>query len=128
MAQFHPETPLTAVAKFTLGGNSGKVKAGSIVWSSSNPNDVITQVDDADNGASTASIDGTKNVNGETSVYTCTANGNRGGGAPSLVSATSDKAEWTADADIEADGETIGMSQSGPSTPAQAAVHAAAQA
>lgn len=133
MTQFNPKTPVIAVAKFTLGGGPGKFKAGSCVWSGATQDgspstDVITQVDDPENGVSTATIDGSSESDGNVSTFTCTANGNVGGGDPSLVSATSDPAEWTAAADIEADGETIGMSQSAPATRAQTAVHAKAQA
>lgn len=138
MTQFHPETPLTAVATFTLKAadgtvGPGKVKAGSIVWTGvakdgSPTTDKITQVDAPDGGSSTASIDASAETDGSTTVYTCTANGNTGGGAPSLISQVSDVAEWTLAAAITADGETIGMSQSAPATPAQASAHRAGMA
>lgn len=125
MTQFNPATPVIAVANFTLAGAPGKVKAGSIVWSSDNAIDTFTQVDADDGSSSTATWNGSAEADGAVSHFTCTANGNTGGGAPSLVSATSDPAEWTVAAAITADGETIGMSQAAPSTPAQAAVHRA---
>lgn len=109
MTQFNPATKITAVCTFTKAGGPGKFQ-GAAVWTSTNAKDVITQVDDADNGVSTATIDGSANATGDTSVFTCSADADLGKGV-SNVSATSDTAEWTDTVDIEADGATIAMSQ-----------------
>lgn len=109
MTQFNPGTKLTAVCTFTKAGVPGKFD-GAAVWSSNNAKDVVTQVDDPANGVSTATIDGSANATGDSSVFTCSADADLGKGKVN-VSATSDTAEWTDAVDIEADGATIAMSQ-----------------
>jgi len=125
--KINPGTAVTAVCTFTLKGGPCKYQ-GKVVWAGVNPKDgtpskdVITQVDDPDNGISTATIDGSANGLGDQSQFTCSADVDLATGTSILVG-TSDVVDWTPKVDIEADGVSMELSQPSTATVAQAAVH-----
>lgn len=109
--KLHPETPVIARARFKLGDNPGKFQAGTAKWSSDNAKDALDeQTDDADAGTSQISLDGSANGEGDRSVLSITADGDRGKGDVE-VTASAEAIEWTPTVDIVADGVTIELSQ-----------------
>lgn len=109
--KLHPETPVTAIARFTFAGAAGKFQAGTVKWSSDNAKDVISLgPDDPDAGTSQIALDGSANVEGDKSVISVTADADRGKGDVEIA-ASAEVIEWTPTVDIVADGVTIELSQ-----------------
>lgn len=109
--KLHPETPVTAIARFTLAGAPGKFQSGSAKWSSDNAKDIIgNQTDDAEAGTSRIDLDGNNNVEGDKTIISVTADADRGKGDVEIA-ASAEVIEWTPTVDIVADGVTIELTQ-----------------
>lgn len=109
--KLHPETPVTAIARFTLAGAPGKFQSGTAKWTTDNTKDVlVSQTDDADAGTSQISLDGSANGEGDKTVLSIAADADRGKGDVE-VKASAEVIEWTPTVDIVADGVTVELSQ-----------------
>lgn len=127
MTDFNPGTVIHAAATFTLAGAAGKYDptAPAAVWSSSNVNDKFSnQVDDAEAGTSSVDIDGSANNDGDTSIYTCTVDADRGRGKQ-VFAVVSETVTWKNTVEIDVDGGSIALANAAVATAKQAAVHAA---